>query len=138
MQESSSTPPPGDQPASVPTPPSTPAKKPMPRWARIVIGIAGIIVVISGLAQMFGGGHDVSYGKDNITYYHDATRADADALAKALQDASYFGKIADGVTVLLDKKGDSVVLSFVVNPDKVNDPDTKKAFHDLAVGVAKT
>jgi hypothetical protein len=137
MQEGSSTPPPGDQPA-FPLPPSTPAKKKMPAWARIVIGVAGIIVIISGLLQLFGGGHDVTYGKDNITYYHDASRADADALAKALQDAAYFGKNSSGVTVLLDKNGDSIILSFVINPDKANDPDTKKAFHDLAVGVSKS
>ena len=132
MQETPPTPLSGDQPVPAPK------KKPMPRWARIVIGIAGFIVIISGIAQVFGGGHDVPYGKDNITYYHDASRADADALAKALQDANYFGKNADGVTVLLDKKGDAVTLSFVVNPDKAKDPDMKKLFHDLAVGVAKS
>jgi len=125
MSETPSNPLPADQPAPAPK------KKPMPRWARIVVILAGIIVMISGIAQFFGGGHDVPYGKDNITYYHDASRADADALAKALQDASYFGKNADGVTVLLDKKGDAVTLSFVVNPDKAKDLDTKKLFHDV-------
>ena len=112
----------------------------MPAWVRILVGLVGIIVIISGLLQIFGGrgGHDVPYGKDNITYYHDATRADADALAKGLQDASYFGSNADGVTVLLDKKGDAITVSFVVKPEKADDPATKKFFHDLAVTVTKS
>jgi hypothetical protein len=112
----------------------------MPLWARLVVGLAGIIVIISGLYQIFGGpgGHDAAYGKDSITYYHDATRSDADALAKALKDAGYFGSNPDGVTVLLDKKGDAITLSFVIKPEKADDPDTKKALHDVAVTVSKS
>lgn len=134
MQEGSVNPTAGEEPAPAPK------KKKMPVWVRILMGLAGIIVIISGLLQVFGGrsGHDVPYGKDNITYYHDATRADADALAKGLQDASYFGSNADGVTVLLDKKGDAITVSFVVKPEKADDPATKKFFHDLAVTVTKS
>jgi hypothetical protein len=134
MQEGISNPPAGDQPA----PASKKAK--MPVWARLLVGLAGIIAIISGLYQIFGGpgGHDVPYGKDIVTYYHDATRADADALAKALKDAGYFGSNPNGVTVLLDKKADAITLSFVVKPEKADDPDTKKVFHDLAIAVAKS
>jgi len=134
MQDGIPNPPAGDQPA----PASKKAK--MPVWARLLVGLAGIIAIISGLYQIFGGpgGHDVPYGKDIVTYYHDATRADADALAKALKDAGYFGSNPDGVTVLLDKKADAITLSFVVKPEKADDPDTKKVFHDLAIAVAKS
>jgi hypothetical protein len=116
-----------------------PKKSKMPVWARIIVGVAGILVMISGLVEIFGGsgGHNVSYGKDNIIYYHDATRADADALAKGLKDASYFGSNTDGVTVLLDKLGDGFSISFVIKPEKAGDPATQKFFHDLAVTIAK-
>jgi len=135
MQEDIPNPPAGDQPAG-----ASKKKAKMPVWARIVVGIAGIIAIVSGLYQIFGGpgGHDAPYGKDIVTYYHDATRADADALAKALKDAGYFGSNPDGVTVLLDKKGDAFTLSFVVKPEKADDPDMKKVFHDLAIVVAKS
>ena len=120
--------------------PQPPKKKPMPMWTRIVFLIAGVIAIISGVSTIFGGhgGHDVEYGADDIRYYHDATKSDADALAKALKDASYFGGDTAGKTVLLDKTGDSIILSFVVNPDKAGDPATQKLFHDLGVGVAKS
>ena len=133
MSEGSSIPPVESQ-----SPP--PKKKPMPVWARIIFGIAGLIAIVSGILTIFGGhsGHDVAYGKDDITYYHDATHADADAVAKALQDASYFGDANNGKTVLLDKTGDSIVISFVVNPDKASDPNIQKSFHDLGVGVTKS
>jgi hypothetical protein len=132
MQEGIPNPPAGDQPTAAPR------KAKMPLWVRLLVGLAGIIVIISGLRQIFGGGgHEASYGKDKVIYYHDATRADADALAKALQNAEFFGSNPDGVTVLLDKKGDDITLSFVVKPEKANDPDMKKVFHDLAVTVAK-
>src|SRR5580704_2161913 len=98
MESGLPNPPAGDQPAPAPK-----KKSKMPAWARIVVGVAGIIAMISGLVQIFGGsgGHDVSYDKDNIIYYHDATRADADALAKGLKDASFFGTDPGGFTVLL-------------------------------------
>jgi hypothetical protein len=131
MEDSTSNPPTGEQ----PTPP--PAKKKLPAWVRILTAIAGLIVIVCGLLQWLGNGHDVQYDKDDIHYYHDATHADADALAKALKDAGYFGN-ASGVTVLLDKKGDEITLSFVVDPQKVNDPAIQKDFHDVAVGVAKS
>jgi hypothetical protein len=113
-------------------------KKGMPVWLRIVVGFVGIFAIIGGFKQIFGGGHDVKYGKDDIRYYHDATHSDADALAKALTDIQFFGSNPDGLTVLLDKQGDSVTLSYVVKPDKINDPDTLKIFHDLSVDVAKS
>jgi len=110
----------------------------MPIWARIVVGIAGLIAIISGLHQIFGGpgGHDAQYGKDDIRYFHDATQSDADALAKSLQEAKFFGR--DGCTVLLDKQDEAITLSFVIPPEKADDPDAKKFFHDLAVTVAKS
>jgi hypothetical protein len=109
-------------------------------WARIIFLIAGVIAIISGLSTIFGGHgeHDVQYGADDIRYYHDATKADSDAVAKALKDASYFGSNTSGTTVLLDKTGDSIVISFVVNPDKAGDPNTQKFFHDLGVSIAKS
>ena len=112
----------------------------MPIWTRIIFLIAGVIAIVSGITTIFGGhgGHDAQYGADNIRYYHDATQSDADALAKALKDASYFGNISTGTTVLLDKSGDSIVISFVVKPEKADDPNTKKYFHDLGVTVSKS
>ncbi len=115
-----------------------PKKKTMPVWARILIGIAGIIAIVSGLSTVFKGfgQHEQDYGKDSIIYYHDATKDDCDKLAKALTDSKYFGQNPSGLAVLLDKTGDSFVISFVVNPDKANDPELKKEFHDLGVGIA--
>jgi TPR repeat protein len=87
-------------------------------------------------SQMLGGRGDATYGKDEIQYTNDATRADADAMAKALKNTGYFA--GNGVTVVLDKIGKDITLSFVVDPKKVSDPAVQKAFHDLAVGVAKS
>ena len=131
MEDGTSIPPTGE----IPTPP--PAKKGMPKWVRILTAIAGLIVIVCGLLQWLGSGHDVQYGKDDIRYYHDATHADADAVAKALTDAKYFGNDTGG-TVLLNKKGDEITLSFVVNPEKISDPGVQKYYHDLAVSVAQS
>ncbi|MGD0137989.1 MAG: protein kinase [Tepidisphaeraceae bacterium] len=110
------------------------------RWAKpLTLGFF-ILILVSSLTlvgELTGIPTNVQYGKDNIIYYHDATRADADALAKALKDAAYFGCTTDGETVLLDKKGDAITISFMVRPEKADDPATQKFFHDLAVTVAK-
>jgi hypothetical protein len=127
------TPPPADIPQPAPA-----QKKSMPVWVRILFGIAGIIAIISGLYQIFGGGHNVNYGKDNIIYYHDATRSDADLLAKALQTDQYFGSNANGVSVLLDKKGDAITISFVFPDDKAGDTTLMKTLHDIAIDVTKS
>ena len=111
------------------------------RWRKPILYalfISLLLTAVGTLSTLMRNPTNVPYGKDNIIYYHDATRADVDALAKALQVAAYFGTMTNGVTVLLDKKGDAITISFVVKPEKADDPATKKFFHDLAVAVVKS
>ena len=73
--------------------------------------------------------------KDEIYYLGGATEADAKVLAQALQTAGFFQD--KGVSVLLSK-GDSTVLSFVVNEDSAKDPKYVAAFETLIREVASS
>ena len=117
------------------------------RWAAAGIGVAflavifGVVFVVI-LGKDIAGGRTstsektkVTIGTNDTLYYSDAsTKDDAEALGNKLKEIGYFTD--RGVTVLLSKKKNDAVVSFVVKDGVWNNPDTVTAFQQIGGTIA--
>jgi hypothetical protein len=102
------------QPPSVP-----PARKPTPKWLRILSGIVAIVCIVVALLIWFGqksmmGTKYAVSEKESVNYSGSATAQDAQALGEALKKIGFFDdtKAAD---VLLHTDQTGTAISFVVD-----------------------
>jgi hypothetical protein len=72
--------------------------------------------------------------KDEVYYSHAATKEDAESLGQALKATGFFND--RGTTVLLSKGTAGTVVSFALNQDAWNRPDTVFSFEEIARRVA--
>jgi hypothetical protein len=107
------------------------------RWAAFGIGMACLALMVAlviGVIFVRNSSKSVTIGtKDDIQYAGQATEKEARALGQALKAEGY---LTDrGVTVLLSKGADGVVVSFVVQQGIWDDPNSVAGFKQVA-GVA--
>jgi len=74
--------------------------------------------------------------KDEVYYYHAATKADAGALGEALRKTGFFND--RGTTVLLSKGTAGTVVSFVLNDGGWDHPDAVYSFEEIGRRIASS
>jgi hypothetical protein len=99
--------------------PVSPTQKPRPSWAKLVAGIAAI--VLAAISWMIWFGHNSIMGtkyavttKENVDYSGNATEQEAKALGEELKKIGYFDD-KSAADVLLHRDKDGTIVSFVVN-----------------------
>jgi hypothetical protein len=102
------------QPPSVP-----PARKPTPKWLRILSGIVAVVCIAVTLLIWFG--HQSMMGtkyavseKESVNYSGSATAQDAQALGEALKKIGFFDN-TKATDVLLHSDQTGTAVSFVVD-----------------------
>ena len=108
------------------------------RYARIGISsVVLLIAIIFAIARAVSpsNGTRLAVGDDEIFYSGSATKADAQALGKALTDIGYFNK-TNSITVLLAKDAAGTTLKFVVKEDAGQKDSTLDEFAIITQAVA--
>jgi hypothetical protein len=102
------------QPPSVP-----PARKPTPKWLRVMSGIVAVVCIVVALLIWFG--HQSMMGtkyavteKESVNYSGSATAQDAQALGEALKKIGFFDN-TKATDVLLHTDQTGTAISFVLD-----------------------
>ncbi|MEM6551935.1 MAG: hypothetical protein AAF750_07385 [Planctomycetota bacterium] len=99
-----------------------------------VVLAVGIFAAVFALEPSFG--TRVEFGNDEVYIAGDATGADAQKLADALETAGYFGSA--GASVKLEELSGQTTISFVLVDGAWNAPDTLDGFRELGGLVAES
>ncbi len=100
----------------------------------------GLVLVLAIVVAIFVGKDWVGttrlkVGNSEIVYSGSSTKADAEALGKALTDIHYLGR-TKATTIFLSKDDSGVTLQFVVNDNAAKKANTVNAFTQIAEAVA--
>jgi len=102
-------------------------------WLPVAIGL-GLVCAVAKTTQPIEIPKVMIGAKDQVIYYHRATKEDATALGQALKGIGYFADKGSGV--VLDKTKGGTVLSFVLSEGAWSQPNAISEYGDMARLVA--
>jgi hypothetical protein len=100
-----------------------------PNWLAVGIGL-GLVVCLAKTPQAIEFPKVIVGSRDEVVYFHRATKEDAGALGRMLKNIRYFTD--RGAAVVLDKSRSGTVVGFVLSNEGWSQPNTISEFGDMA------